>query len=59
LPFASNKATGATPYGGGTISTFGLAVDYVYRLCKLAFEYTLITPAQKAVILAAYNAQFA
>jgi hypothetical protein len=59
LPFVANKAPGATPYGGGTISTFGLAVDYVYRLCKLAFEYTLITPAQKAVILAAYNAQFA
>jgi hypothetical protein len=59
LPFAATKAPGATPYGGGTISTFGLAVDYVYRLCKLAFEYTLITPAQKATILAAYNAQFA
>jgi hypothetical protein len=59
LPFASNKAPGATPYGGGTIATFSSAVDYVYRICKFAFEYTLITPAQKAVILAAYNAQFA
>ena len=59
LPYVAVKDPGATPYAGGTISTFGLAVDYVYRLCKLAFEYTLITPAQKAVILAAYNAQFA
>jgi hypothetical protein len=59
LLYADTKGPGATPYAGGTISTFSTAVDYVYRLCKFAFEYQLITPAQKAVILAAYNAQFA
>lgn len=59
LPFAANANPGATPWAGGTITTFELAVDYVYRLCKFAFYYTLITPAQKATILAAYNAQFA
>ena len=59
LPFAVNASPGATPWAGGTITTFELAVDYVYRLCKFAFYYGLITPAQKATILAAYNAQFA
>ena len=59
LPFAGNKFPGSTPYGGGTISTFSTAVDYVYRLCKFAFEYTLINPVQKTAILDAYNAQFA
>ena len=59
LPFAAVKDPGATPWGGGTISTFSLAVDYVYRLCKFAFEYQLITNAQKATILAHYNTQFA
>ncbi len=51
LPFASTAA--------GTITTFTLAVDYIYRICKFAYYYTLISPAQKAAILAAYNAQFA
>jgi len=59
LPYAAVKDPGATPYGGGTIATFSAATEYVYRLCKFAFEYTLISPAQKATILAAYNAQFA
>lgn len=59
LPFAANADPGATPWAGGTITTFSLAVDYVYRLCKFAFYYMLITPAQKAAILTAYNAQFA
>jgi hypothetical protein len=59
LPYAAVKDPGATPYAGGTVSTFSSAVDYVYRICKFSFEYALITPAQKAVILAAYNAQFA
>lgn len=58
LPYAAVKDPGATPYAGGTISTFSTAVDYVYRICKFAYEYPLITPAQKAAILAAYNAQF-
>lgn len=58
LPFAAVKEPGATPWSGGTISTFSLAVDYIYRLCKFAFEYQLITPAQKTAILNAYNAQF-
>jgi hypothetical protein len=59
LPHAAVKDPGATPYGGGTVATFNTSMEYVYRICKFAFEYTLITPAQKAVILAAYNAQFA
>jgi len=59
LPFAGNANPGATPWAGGTITTFGLAIDYVYRLCKFGFYYTLISPAQKAAILVAYNAQFA
>jgi hypothetical protein len=59
LPFAANADPGATPWAGGTITTFGIAVDYVYRLCKFGFYYTLISPTQKAAILTAYNAQFA
>jgi hypothetical protein len=59
LPFAGNTNPGATPWAGGTITTFSLASDYVYRICKFTYYYTLITPAQKAAILAAYNAQFA
>jgi hypothetical protein len=59
LPFAANANPGATPWAGGTITTFELAVDYVYRLCKFAYYYQLITPTQKAAILTAYNAQFA
>lgn len=58
LPFAENKDPAATPWAGGTIQTFSLTVDYIYRLCKFAFEYQLITPAQKTVILNAYNTQF-
>lgn len=58
LNFADNKAPGVTPYAGGTITTFSTAVDYIYRLCKFGFYYTLITPTQKAALLAAYNAQF-
>ena len=59
LPFAANANPGATPWAGGTITTFELAVDYVYRLCKFSYYYGLISPAQKTAILAAYNAQFA
>jgi hypothetical protein len=59
LPYAANMSPGATPWAGGTVTTFELAVDYVYRLCKFGYYYDLITPAQKAAILAAYNAQFA
>ncbi len=59
LPFAAVKEPGSTPYAGGTITTFWTAVDYIYRLCKFAFEYSLITAGQKTIILAAYNAQFA
>jgi hypothetical protein len=59
LLFADNAAPGATPWAGGTITTFSLAVDYIYRLCKFAFYYQLITPVQKTAILTAYNAQFA
>ena len=59
LPFSGNASPGATPWAGGTITTFELASDYVYRLCKFAYYYTLISSAQKAAILAAYNAQFA
>lgn len=58
LNFADNKAPGFTPYSGGTITTFSTSVDYIYRLCKFGFYYPLITPAQKAALLAAYNAQF-
>jgi hypothetical protein len=58
LPFADNTNPGATPWSGGTITTFELAVDYVYRLCKFSFYYTLITATQKTAILTAYNAQF-
>jgi len=58
LPFADTSNPGATPWAGGTITTFELASDYIYRLCKFGFYYMLITPAQKATILAAYNAQF-
>lgn len=59
LPYSGNASPGATPWAGGTITTFSLAYDYVYRLCKFTYYYTLITPAQKAAILGAYNAQFA
>lgn len=45
--------------GLGTVSTFETSVDYIYRLCKFSYYYTLISSAQKAAILAAYNAQFA
>jgi hypothetical protein len=51
LPFADNSM--------GTITTFELAVDYIYRLCKFGFYYDLISVQQKADILAAYNAEFA
>ena len=56
--FADTKNPGFTPYAGGTINTFSTSVDYVYRLCKFAYYYPLITPAQKTAILNAYNAQF-
>lgn len=59
LPFADTMNPGVTPWPGGTIETFTNAVDYIYRLCKFAFYYTLISGAQKTVILNAYNAQFA
>lgn len=59
LDFADNANPGFTPYAGGTITTFSQAVDYVYRICKFGYYYTLITPAQKTALLAAYNAQFA
>jgi hypothetical protein len=59
LNFADNKSPGFTPYAGGTITTLSTSVDYIYRICKFGFYYPLITPAQKAALLAAYNAQFA
>lgn len=59
LNFAANQAPGTTPYAGGTITTFETAVDYIYRICKFGFYYSLITPVQKTAILTAYNTQFA
>lgn len=59
LDFGDNMSPGFTPYAGGTVTTFSTAVDYIYRICKFGFYYSLITPAQKAALLAAYNAQFA
>lgn len=59
LNFADRAAPGITPYSGGTITTFSTSVDYIYRICKFGFYYQLITPTQKAALLAAYNAQFA
>lgn len=42
-----------------TIETFRQAIDYVYRICKFANAYQLISSAQKTALLAAYNDQFA
>jgi len=54
--------TQAAHVGLNTIPQYQTAVDYVYRLCKLANYYNvtlgLITNAQAAALLAAYNAQF-
>lgn len=58
MPFADTENPGVSPWPGGTITLFGIASDYVYRLCKFGYYYPLITPAQKAALLAAYNAQF-
>ena len=49
---------GFTPYSGGTITTFSMAVDYIYRICKFCYYYSLIDAPKKAAVLAAYNAQF-
>jgi|SRR6478736_900313 hypothetical protein len=49
---------GLTTAGVNTIATFESSCDYVYRICKFAYYYTLITSDQKDAILAAYNAQF-
>lgn len=50
------------PLGLGTLATYQQAVDYVYRLCKLAHALRaqgLITAPQATALLAAYNAHFA
>ena len=44
--------------GVGSVTTYNLAVDYVYRLCKFAAVYDGITGAQQTQLLAAYNAAF-
>lgn len=52
---------GGNDLGQNTEQTFQTAVRYIYRLCKFAYYYedqNLITPAQAAAILAAYNARF-
>lgn len=59
LLFNQVKAPGSSVWYGGTIETFSQAVDFIYRICKFGFEYTLITPTQKTALLAAYNANFA
>lgn len=59
LLYADTMNPGFTPYSGGTIATFTSAVDCIYRICKFCYYYSLISGAQKAAVLAAYNAQFA
>lgn len=56
-------ANGGAFAGSNSLPMYQLAVDYVYRLCKLAAAYStapisLITGAQATAILNAYNAQF-
>src|SRR4051812_20371675 len=51
LPYADNTA--------GAITQVSLAYDYVYRLCKFAYYYTLISGAQQTAILDAYNTYLA
>jgi hypothetical protein len=61
LPYVQGEFSSA-PYGIGTITAMNKAVDYIYRLCKLGFalnEQDLITDAQAAALLAAYNDNFA
>lgn len=61
LPFVQVTVSGK-PYGIGTLATMSQAVDYMYRLCKLAYamqQAGLITSGQAAAILTAYNTNFA
>lgn len=50
-----------SPYGIGTITAMNAAVDYIYRLCKVAYALSLqglISGAQASALLAAYNSFF-
>lgn len=62
LPYESPASGFPNPGEGGiaqsTLDTYQTAVDYVYRLCKLAAYLQaqgLISGAQAAALLAAYN----
>lgn len=53
-----------TSRADGSVVTYNHAVDAVYRICKLGWEFqnaspALITGSQATQLLAAYNAQFA